>query len=130
VNLSKARTQALARKLANASIEGGEPSAARVDAVLRYLRQRPAGERRALLVAYLLMMRREELLRTISIERAGALDDAARAALVEGLAKRSGKKLLMAERENPALIAGLRVRLGDDLYDATLQGVLERMGAH
>ena len=123
----KARTQTLARKLADASIENGEPSQARVDAVLQILRKRPDGQRRALLVAYLRMMRREEVLRTLSIERAGTLGEAARADLVAGMTKASGKKLIVNERENPALIAGLKVRLGDDLFDATLQGRLSRM---
>ena len=129
MKVSKAKTQTLARKLANASIENGQPSAARVDAVLQFLRKKPLAQRKALLVAYLRMMRREEFLRTLVIERAGALDEASRKELVSGLTRSSGKTLIVTERENPGLLAGLKVRLGDDIYDASLQGKLSRLGA-
>lgn len=124
----KAKTKALARKLADASMEGGEPSSKRVDAVLAFLRTRPLSQRRALLAAYLRMMRREEALRTLSIEKAGPLDDASKAALVAGMEQRGGRKLVVTETENAALIGGLKVRLGDDVYDASLQGILARIG--
>lgn len=126
----KAKTQTLARKLADASIEGGAPSPARVDAVLAFLSKRPMSERKAILASYLKMMRREEALRTLSIERAGKLDDASREVLVSGMGKASGKKLIVTDKDNPALIGGLKVRLGDDVYDASLQGILDRLGMH
>jgi F-type H+-transporting ATPase subunit delta len=129
VKVQKARVSALTRKLVQASIENGEPSAVRVQAVLELLRRRPAGQRAVLLKAYLRRMRREEALRTLVIERSGVLDEPARKGLVDGMAKASGRKLVVAETENSALIAGLRVRLGDDLYDATLKGILDRIGA-
>ena len=123
----KARILNLSRKLADASIEGGEPSPRRVDAVLAFLGGRPMSERRAVLAAYLKMMRREEARRTLLLERAGSLDGTSKKALVEGLAKSSGMKLIVTEKENPALIGGLRVRLGDDVYDASLRGMLNRL---
>ena len=126
---AKARTTALARKLAQASIADGEASPARVSAVLELLRKRPERERKALLVAYLRLMRREEALRTLLIERSGPLDEASRKAIVEGLSKKTGHKLIVRERENPALIGGLKVRLGDDEYDASIAGTLARLAA-
>ena len=35
-----------------------------------------------------------------------------------------GRELLVTEKENPALIAGLRVRLGDDVFDSSVSGRL------
>jgi F-type H+-transporting ATPase subunit delta len=129
VKAAKAKTAALARKLVHASIADGEPSPARVSAVLELLRRRPDRERKALLVAYLRLMRREEALRTLVIERSGALDDASRKALVDGLSQKTGRKLIVVERENPALLGGIRVRLGDDEYDASIAGKLARLAA-
>jgi len=126
----KAKTLTLARKLVAASIEGGEPTSRRVDAVLEFLGRRPMAERKALLGAYLKMMRREEALRTLSIERAGTLDETSRATLVGGMGEKSGKPLIVTEKETPALLGGLKVRLGDDIYDASLKGILDRLGAH
>jgi F-type H+-transporting ATPase subunit delta len=122
----KAKTLTLARKLAAISIEGGEPSSERVDAVLAYLSKRPMAERKAVLKVYLRMMRREEYQRTLLIEHAGALDDTSRAGLVGGMGR--GRKLMVTDKDNPALLGGLRVRLGDDVYDASLQGILDRFG--
>ena len=121
----KAKTHALARKLADLSMEDGVPSSARVDAVLAFLGRRPLSERRAILGAYLRIMRREEALRTLTIERAGPLSEMSKGALVSGMAH--GRSLNVVERENAALIGGLKVRLGDDVYDASLKGVLERL---
>jgi F-type H+-transporting ATPase subunit delta len=130
VKVQKARVSALTRKLVQVSMENGEPSQQRVQAVLELLRKRPAGQRAALLKAYYRRMRREETLRTLRIERAGALDEASRQQLVAGMSRTSSLKLAVSEQENPALIAGLRVRLGDDVYDATLKGVLDRVGVN
>jgi F-type H+-transporting ATPase subunit delta len=129
VKKGKTAVKTLARKLVGISSEGGEPSGERVGAVLANLRARPFRERKALLVAYLRLMRRGEYLRTLSIERAGPLDAGAKADLVASLAKGSGRQLIVDERENPALIAGLRVRLGDDVYDASVLGAISRLGA-
>ena len=93
---AKAKTAALARKLVHASIADGEPSPARVNAVLELLRKRPDRERKA---------------------------------LVDGLSQKTGRKLIVVERENPALIGGIRVRLGDDEYDASIAGKLARLAA-
>lgn len=35
----------------------------------------------------------------------------------------------LTEKINPSLIGGVRVRLGDDLYDVSVQGSLERLRA-
>lgn len=125
----KTAVKSFARKLAGISVENGEPSDVRVNAVLAYLRKKPVGQRKALLSAYLRIMRRGEYLRTLSIERAGALDAGSKAALVAGMTKTSGRKLIVAERDNPALIAGLKVRLGDDVYDASVLGAINTLGA-
>ena len=125
----KTGVKAFAHKLAAASIENGEPSGTRVDAVLSLLRKKPVGKRKVILTSYLRLMRREEYLRTLSIERAGALDAESKGALVEGMTKASGRKLIVTDSENSALIAGLKVRLGDDVYDASVLGAINRLGA-
>jgi F-type H+-transporting ATPase subunit delta len=129
VKKRKAAVKAFARKLAGASIENGVPSDARVGAVLAYLRKKPVGERKAMLTAYLCFMRRGEYLRTLSIERAGALDAQSKDALVEGMTKASGRRLIVVDSDDPSLVAGLKVRLGDDVYDASVFGAISRLGA-
>jgi len=123
------RTQALAGKLAGASLEKGVPTLERVGAVLKFISSRPAREKLPLLAAYERLMRRREYLRTLSIEKAGAIDASSRDALVAALSGAAKVPLLVSEKENPDLVAGLRVRLGDDVYDASLAGILARLGS-
>lgn len=124
---SRQKQNALAHKLVEASYEGGAPSKERVDAVLAALRGRPDKERRELLRAYLVLMRREEAARTLTIEHAGPLDAASRQSIVGAMQNRTRRSLVVAERDAPALLGGLRVRLGDDLFDASISGILARL---
>lgn len=110
------------------SLEDGVPSQGRVRTVLKAVSARPTAELKPLLLAYARLMRRHEFLRTLSIERAGALAPASREAVVKAMAGGTGRALLVTEKESPELIAGLRVRLGDDVFDASLAGALTRMG--
>ncbi len=124
---SRQKQSALAHKLVEASYEAGAPSKARVEAILAALRMRPGKERRDLLRAYLVLMRREEAARTLTIEHAGPLDAASRQSIVERMARRTRRSLVVAEWAAPELIGGLRVRLGDDLFDASISGILARL---
>ncbi len=124
---ANAKVTTLARKLAQASLERGAPAEQKVGAVLEALRKLPPARRKPLLIAYLGQMRRAEALRTLTIERAGPLDEAARKSLVEGMSRKSGLSLKVTERENKALLGGLKLRLGDDEYDASIAGMLARL---
>lgn len=110
----------LARKLVAASLEDGQLSAARVEAVLALLRKQPERQRKPLLLAYLRLMRREEARSHLIIEYAGPLSDEARDAIVRNMSTRAGRKLTVETRELPSLIGGVRVRLGDDVFDASI----------
>jgi F-type H+-transporting ATPase subunit delta len=125
----RSRTLTLAGKLAEASLEKGVPTRERVGAVLKFVSSRPHREQLPLLSAYGRLMRRREFLRTLSIEKAGAIDASSRDALVAALSGAAKVPLLVGEKENPDLVAGLRVRLGDDVYDASLAGILARLGS-
>jgi F-type H+-transporting ATPase subunit delta len=127
VKAAKAKVSALAHKLVTASYAGGEPSQERIGAVLALLRRQPEKERRELLRRYLALMQREEARRTLVIERAGPLDAASRQAIVSALTPRDGRRLVVVEKEAPELLGGIRARLGDDLYDASLSGILARL---
>ncbi|MDR1775042.1 MAG: F0F1 ATP synthase subunit delta [Actinomycetes bacterium] len=60
------------------------------------------------------------------VATASPLSDAARARLVEKLTTQAGQPVELEERVTPAVIGGIRVQLGDRLYDAT---VLARLRA-
>ena len=124
----KASPRELARKLIRLSVaESGSLSPERVDAVLSWTRDRTPAERRRLLREYLRLARREIAGRHAIVEHTGELSDADREGLAQSLSARAGHAVTVVSRENPEILGGLRVRLGDQVLDASLAGRLERL---
>lgn len=121
---SKKQINQLARKLVRASLQDGGISQQRVSAVLELLRRQSETRRRELLKAYLRQMRREQARNTLLIEHAGPLASKARDEIVSSMSAKAGRRLSVETRENPELLGGVRVRLGDDVYDASIAGRL------
>lgn len=61
------------------------------------------------------------------VESARPLSDDDQAALREQLARLCGKRIVMEVRENQDLLGGVRVRVGNTLYDGSLLGELEAL---
>lgn len=62
-----------------------------------------------------------------SVRAAQALTDDQRRALEKALGAYSGKKVAVDVRTDPALLAGVVVRMGDWVFDASLKGQLKRL---
>lgn len=62
-----------------------------------------------------------------TIVTAKALDSKDLTAIVAGLEKKTGKKVLPDVEVDPSLIAGVQARIGGLVYDATVRAQLERM---
>jgi F-type H+-transporting ATPase subunit delta len=65
--------------------------------------------------------------RAARVESAVALSDEQQAAVKGNLEKKYGAGLELAFSVNPALIGGLRVQVGSDVYDGSVQGRLARL---
>lgn len=65
--------------------------------------------------------------RTARIESATPLDAQTEAAVKEKLAQRYGAGLHTSFHVNPALLGGLRIRVGSDVYDGTVAGRLKQL---
>jgi F-type H+-transporting ATPase subunit delta len=61
------------------------------------------------------------------IDSAFPMNEAAIADLVGTLERRFGKKLIASVQVRPELIGGVRVQVGDEVLDTSVQGQLERM---
>lgn len=61
------------------------------------------------------------------VRAAHELSDDERLAIAERLGKFTGKKIVLDVKHHPELIAGVEVRMGDWVFDATLKGELKRM---
>ena len=60
-------------------------------------------------------------------EHAGALAPGVLDHVAAGLTHRYGRKVTATAKSNPALLAGLRVRIGDDIYESSLAAQLEAL---
>ena len=106
-----------AKRLVEISLENGEVSASRVGEVLQSLSDNPPRNYKPLLRLYLRHIQREIASYTASIEHAGPISDAVTSSIQGFLEKQSGRKIHVQAKENPDLVAGLRVTLGDDIYE-------------
>ena len=67
--------------------------------------------------------------RTARIESAVPLAEAQQAAIKANLTRRYGEGLSFAFAQNPELIGGLRVQVGSDVYDGSVQARLAALAA-
>lgn len=83
----------------------------------------------AILAALQKLTRLEMERRKVTVESAVELDEATRRRVLAGLAKQYGADLVAVYQVNPALLGGLRIRVGNDVFDGTVQGRLQRLAA-
>ena len=116
--MSAASVRAEAKRLLAMSLEGGVVSADLVGAVLAALtKSRASHQLRPLLRAYLANVRRELARGEARIEHAGPLAAADADAIAAHFSKVLGRTVRPVARRNDALLAGFRVRVGDDVTD-------------
>jgi F-type H+-transporting ATPase subunit delta len=118
------QSQQLARQLYRLSLVEGQISAERVDGVLAYLAAHPPRQWLAVLKHYRRLVARQLARNHALVEHAGAVNDALLRGIAEALARKYQRPVTALAQPNPALIAGLRIRLGDDLYESSIAGQL------
>ena len=110
----------LARRLAELTVEHGQQGLPAVMTVLRkQVEGLPSARRKPFLRLFLRYARQEARAHELLIEHAGPLDPKAAEALRKTFSERSGKSLTVRTKENPDLLVGLRLTLGDTVYDAS-----------
>ena len=121
------KLQKFAKGLAELSLEEGVVSAEKVEAVLQTLKKRPPLRLKTVLKHYLYYIKKEIDRSRAIIEYAGAPDDSSIATIHKNLTETYRRNLTLESRENSSLIAGFRIAVGDDLYDASVTGRLANL---
>jgi F-type H+-transporting ATPase subunit delta len=75
------------------------------------------------------LLRRERGIQRAEIRSALPLDDEDRKAIAERLRQLTHNEIEISEHLDPTLIGGIAVRIGDQLYDASVRSRLERLRA-
>lgn len=123
------QAQQLARQLFRLSIVNGELSAERVAGVLEYVEKHCPAHPHAVLSAYHRLVAAEVARGQALIEHAGPISPATVAAIDARMTAKYQRKITTVTKQNDALLAGVRVRIGDDLYESTVAGQLETLAA-
>ena len=118
---------ASARRLFGLCQTGGRLDETKLRTVVARLIESKPRDYRAVLIALQRLTRLDADRRRVTVESAVALDDASRQRVVDGLAKAHGPNLTISYTVNPELIGGLRIRVGNDVLDGSVQGRLTRL---
>ena len=118
-----------ARRLFGLCLIGGRLDESRLRAVVSSLAESKPREYRPILAALQRLARLEFERRKVTVESAVELDDATRGRVASGLAQQYGPDLAIEYQTNPSLIGGLRIRVGNDVLDGSVQGRLDRLAA-
>ncbi len=116
-----------ARRLFGLCQTGGRLDDAKLRTVAARLIEAKPRDYRAVLAALHRLTRLELERRQVTVESAVELDEATRQRILADLTKRHGSGLAAQYLVNPALIGGLRIRVGNDVLDGSVQGRLDRL---
>ena len=116
-----------ARRLFGLCQTGGRLDDAKLRTVIARLVESKPRDYAGILSALQRLTRLDLERRKVTVESAVELDEATRQRVVAGLAKQYGSDLVAQYQVNPALLGGLRIRVGNDVFDGSVQGRLDRL---
>src|SRR5438876_8553616 len=109
----KKQIQRLARQFFKLSFANGLISAEQVGGVLAYIKKHRPANTVSVLKAYHRLAAAEVARGQAVIEHAGPIDSTALNAIATAMARKYRRPVTAVEKRNDALLAGVRVRIGD-----------------
>jgi F-type H+-transporting ATPase subunit delta len=121
---SKKYIQQFARNLYGLSVVNGLLAGERVTAVLEYVEKHRPAQSMAILKAYHRLVAAEVARGLAMVEHAGPVGETVLQEIARSMTKRYGRPVTALPQRNDALLAGLRVRVADDLYEYSVASQL------
>ena len=118
---------ATARRLFGLCQTGGRLDETKLRTVIDRLVESKPRDYRAILTAIQRLTRLELERREVTVESAVEVDAATRERVVAGLVNQYGPGLNVQYQVTPALLGGLRIRVGNDVFDGSVKGRLDRL---
>ena len=116
-----------AKSLFKLCLVDGEFSEEHVSAVLQVLEKNPPRNYVSVLRAFLKYVQREVANRTAEVEYAGTISDTTVQNIAKSLSASYRRSISVKTKQNDELIAGLRVRVGCDVYESSIAGALQEL---
>ena len=123
------KAQQFARQLFKLSVVDGAVSADRVSGVLQYVEKHQPANPAIVLKAYARLIAAELAKGEAVVEHAGAINAATLSAVAAAMTKKYSRPVTATAKPNAALLAGLRVRVGDDVYESSVAAQLNALAA-
>ena len=123
------KTKLLAKRLFKLSFANGQISAEQVAGVLGYIEKAAPRHPLALLKLYHRAIATEVAKSRAVVEHAGPISDATLRLIEVAMTQKYSRPVTASARPNPKLLAGLRVRVGSDLYESTVAGQLATLSS-
>ncbi len=118
---------AAARRLFGLSHTDGRLDNNKLRTVFTRLAEDKPRDYRAILIALHRLVRLDLAKRQVKVESAVELDTATRQRIFNDLSLKYGNDLEVQYFVDPALLGGLRIRVGDDVLDGSVKGRLDRL---
>ena len=125
----KKQIQLLARQFFKLSVVDGALSADRVSGVLAYVEKHRPAHTIAMLKVYSRLVAAEVARSRAVVEHAGSVQDSILATIAAAMTKKYSRPITSVAKRNDSLLAGLRVRVGDDVYESSVSGQLANLAA-
>jgi F-type H+-transporting ATPase subunit delta len=124
--IAKNNSKTFAKKLLYLSKdENSNLSEQRIKSILQILSNLPPTRLTPILKLYLKNLKNELQKNRAIIENAGKLSQKTINSIKQTLSQKYNRTITVTQRDNPDLIAGLRIRIADDLYDLSIAGRLQ-----
>jgi F-type H+-transporting ATPase subunit delta len=120
-------TRQVSRALLRASFTNGQLDRGRISSLVQSLISEKPRDCIKVLEEYKRLLRLEVEKRHARIESATELDQATREQIVANLRKKYGGDLTTEFAINPALLGGVRIRVGSDVWDGSVRNRLQRL---
>jgi F-type H+-transporting ATPase subunit delta len=121
------QTKLLAKQLFKLSVVNGVVSPEQVAGVLGWVEKTSPRRPVALLKAYHHRIALELAKSRAEVEHAGPVTDATLKQIEAAMTKRYARPVVATAKPNPQLLAGLRVRVGSDVYESSVAGQLAKL---
>jgi F-type H+-transporting ATPase subunit delta len=124
---AKKEVRQIAREMLRASFTDGQLDRGRVASVVDSLLAKKPRDYLKILGFYKRLLRLEAEKRHAQIETTTALEPQIASQISLNLARRYGTDLTTEFVVNPALLGGMRIRVGSDVWDSSVRNRLERL---
>ena len=97
--------------------------------MLAYLEKNLPSNPVMVLKAYQRLISAEVAKSVALVEHAGAINDAMLASIAAAMTKKYGRPVTAQAKPSPALLAGIRIHVGDDIYECSVAGQLTSLAS-